>query len=392
MPGLFILRRRLYNSVMKILKKAGFPLLFVSIIGFQAAPSFQGEAVFNISLVLMVLGGILLVASPFMGGRGEGVELPAPDGPAAPDPGAAALERLPPPSGVELPDFVPVWVVVAGGLASAGGAAAFFMGPNGVSPYTVVSFALMPAGVLFIAGAYYYYGSPATRRNMVRGVMAIVSFLMILAAAFLGVFIAVEAFEPANNARYGGLAVFLLVAGMVGAYFGLRYQQSAEGRAIGRELGFVDASGGGDDGIYDSKGRMNGLEVLFDVSQGPPGKHSPARFRLEVLCRCSNLADVRLSVKPEGLLGVSFGALPRVPDVPHWDFFDVRCNRPDVALRLLPGARKGVNVFSDEAGFRSMLLDGPEFKFSFGLQGYIGTEYARRVLHEVSLLASRFAG
>jgi hypothetical protein len=284
-----------------------------------------------------------------------------------------------------------VWVVVSGGLASAAGAAAFFMGPNGFSLYTVGSFSLMPAGVLFIVGAHYYYGSPATRRNMLRGVLTMVSFLMIFAAAFLGIFIAAEAFEPANNARYGGLGAVLLLVGAVGVYFGMRYQQSAEGRAIGREMGFVDASGGGPDGIYDSKGSMNGLEVLFDVEQGARGRHSPARFRLEVLCRCHNLAGIRLSVKPENALGISLGSLSRVPDVPHWDFHDVRCDQPQAALRLLPEARKGVNVFSEEAGFESMLLEGAEFKFVFSLEGHIGTAYTRRVIQEVSLLASRFS-
>jgi hypothetical protein len=382
---------------MKLLKKAGFPLLLLSIAGFNIAPRFQGEAVFNLSLVVMVLGGILLVASPFLRGGDDGAQEPAAAPPAPPasragalSSGSASYEPLPRPSGVEVSDFVPPWAVLAGGLASAAGALAFFAGPNGVSPYTVISFSLMPGGVMFILGAYFFYGSPATRRNIVRGGLALLSFLLIVGAIFLGVFIAAEAFAPENSAKLGLLAVVLLVFGMVGAYLGVRYQQSAEGRTIGRELGFVDASGGGPDGIYDSKGVMNGLEVLFNVEQGSPGKRSPAVFRLEVLCRCPNVSGVRLSARPEGLIVIALGSLPRVPDVPRWDFYDVRCEPAEAALRLLPEARRGVNVFSDEAGFESMSLEGSEFKFVFSLQGYIGTAYTRRVLQETSLLASRF--
>ncbi len=381
---------------MKLLRKAGFPLLLLSVAGFNIASRFQGEAVFNLSLAVMVLGGILLVASPFIGSGGDGgglpAEVPPPPGPRA-GPGfteSVSGAPIPHPSGVEVSDFVPAWAVLTGGLASAVGLLAFFVGPNGVNAYTVTSFSLIPGGVLFILGAYFFYGSPATRRNIVRGALALLAFLLIVGAIFLGVLIAAEAFAPENNAKFGFLAVALLLFGMVGAYLGVRYQQSAEGRTIGRELGFVDASGGGPDGVYDSKGVMNGVEVLFNVEQGSPGKHSPPVFRLEALCRCSNVPGVKLSVKPEGLIAVSLGSLPRVPDVPRWDFFDVRCNLPEAALRLLPEARKGVTVFSEGAGFESMLLEGSEFKFVFGLQGYIGTDYTRRVLQEVSHLASRF--
>lgn len=382
---------------MKLLKKAGFPLLLLSIAGFNIAPRFQGEAVFNLSLIVMVLGGILLVASPFMRGGGDGEPAPADPALAVPARRPAAVftgqpsgEPLPLPSGVDVPEFVPAWAILTGGLTSAAGAAAFFMGPNGVNTYSVASFSLMPGGVLFILGAFFFYGSPATRRNIVRGALALLSFLLIVGAIFLGVLIAAEAFAPESNAKFGLLAVVLLVFGMVGAYLGVRYQQSAEGRTIGRELGFLDASGGGPDGIYDSKGVMNGLEVLFNVEQGSPGKRSPAVFRLEVLCRCPNVSGVRLSARPEGLIVISLGSLSRVPDVPRWDFYDVRCEPPEAALRLLPEARRGVNVFSDEAGFESMSLEGSDFKFVFSLQGYIGTAYTRRVLQETSLLASRF--
>ena len=381
---------------MKLLKKAGFPLLLLSIAGFNIASRFQGEAVFNISLAVMVLGGVLLIASPFIGSGDDEASLPAavppPPGPRAGRSAAAgpAGEPIPRPSGVAVPDFVPTWAALTGGLASAAGLLAFFAGPNGVNTYTVVSFSLIPGGVLFILGAFFFYGSPATRRNIVRGALALFSFLLIVGAIFMGVLIAAEAFAPENNAKFGLLAAAMLVSGMIGTYLGVRYQQSAEGRTIGRELGFVDASGGGPDGIYDSKGVMNGVEVLFNVEQGSPGKHSPAVFRLEVLCRCPNISGVRLSARPEGLIPVPFGALPRVPDVPRWDFYDVRCEPQEAALRLLPEARRGVSVFSEEAGFESMSLEGSEFKFMFSLQGYIGTAYTRRVLREVSLLASRF--
>jgi hypothetical protein len=189
------------------------------------------------------------------------------------------------------------------------------------------------------------------------------------------------------------LCAVLILAGMAGAYYGIKYQQSAEGRAIGREMGFVDADGGACDGIYDSKGLMNGVETLFNVEQSSAAKNSPAHFTLEVLCRCSNTRGLKLSARPEGLLGplgLSFGSLPRLPDVPYWDFYDVRCDQSAPALRLLPPVRSGNNIFNDEAGFLGMALDGNEFKFTFGLEGYAGTAYVRRVLQETSHLASLF--
>lgn len=369
---------------MKFLGKAGFPLLMASVIGFKLARNFQGDFLFYLSFALMVLGGLLLVASPFLDGK------EAPEGSAAePRPPAAADQEDPVPelAGVDVPDDTPAWVYVAGVLLALGGVAAFFAGPNGVNTYSVSTFSLIPLGIAVVVSGKVFYGSPAVRSNIIYGALALASFLMIIGGIFLGVFIAAGAFSPEKNRPYALLGLLGVAVGMAGAYFGMSRQRSAEGRAIGARLGFVDAGSG--DGIFDSKGFMNGLEVLFDVDQRPPYKGAPASFTLQVLCRCPNTPGLRFSVKPENFLGVSFGSLSRVPDVPHWDFYDVRCDRPDEILRLLPPARREPGVFSDASGFTGMSLEGGEFRFFFRKTGYITAEYVKKIIEQVSLLASK---
>lgn len=143
-------------------------------------------------------------------------------------------------------------------------------------------------------------------------------------------------------------------------------------------------------GIHDSKGSMNGVEVLFNIEQTRPYRGAGAHFRLDVLCRCVNTAAVELRVKPEGALGLSMSSLQRVPDAPYWDYFGVRCNWPDTALQFLPAARKQKNVFNDRDGFRELSLDGEGFKALFVSDGYANAFFVKRVLEEVSLLASKF--
>lgn len=375
---------------MKLLKKAGFPILAASIIGFKIAPNMAGEAVFNLSLAGLVVGGLLTVLGPFLGSG----EKPAPLSPEE----AAEVDRMVREfSGPTFEDKrraaggAPSWIYIVGILLIGAGFGLFMLGPNGVNHYTVGTFSMIPLGVALMLSGTFLYGSPATRRNMVRGALAGFSFLLIFAGIFMGVFIAAGAFDDGRRVFWAAVGVAMFLGGLPGAYYGLRYQQSAEGRAIGRELGFVDASGGGADGIHDSKGFMNGVEVLFNVEQAASSKNSGAHFRLDVLCRCANLAGVELSVKPEGPLGISFGDLPKVPDVPHWDYFEVRCSHPDAALRFLPGARKGGSVLNDGDGFRELVLKKGEMTALFIVDGYANTGFVRAALQQVSLLASKFA-
>ncbi|MDA8131947.1 MAG: hypothetical protein M0011_10640 [Elusimicrobia bacterium] len=369
---------------MKVLRKAGFPLLVASVIGFRLERYYPGNSLFYLSFALMVLGGVLFVVSPFIG-RDEERSLPS--GAPPPPPSGEDETLLPELMGVEVPAEAPSWVYLTGALMVLGGAAAFFAGPNGVNTYSVSTFSLIPLGVLVVIGGKLLYGTPAVRSNVLYGALALFSFLLVIGGIFLGVFIAAGAFSPENSRPYGVLGLLGLIVGMAGAYFGMSRQRSGEGRAIGAKLGFVDAGSG--DGIYDSKGFMNGLEVFFDVDQRASSRGAPPSFMLQVLCRCPNSSGLRLSVKPENALGVSFGSLPRVPDVPHWDFYDVRCDRPGEAMRILPPARREPGIFSDAAGFTGMSLEGGEFKFSFTREGCVRTEDVKKILEQVSLLASK---
>lgn len=376
----------------RILKKAGLPLLAA---GFLAPELVPGAAAYPwLFMGMIVAGGILLVAGPFMRDKSSDQEfLEEIEQEIRLEKESLERGEVPEPDGVETDGVrapVPPGIYAAGAVISAAGMAMFFAGPNGVNAYTVSSFALIPGGFLLMILAAFFYGGGPTRRNMLRGALTIVSFLMIMAGIFTGVFIFAGAFSPRNVPPAGAAALVLIAVGMGGAWYGMKYQQSAEGRAIGKELGFADTSGGGDDGHYDSKGRINGLEVLINVEQQPPHRSAPASFTLEVLCRCANTAGVRLTAKPGSVLGAIPGGIPRVEQVPYWDYYDVRCDQPETALAVLPGFRKGPNVFSDRTGFTGMSLEGGEFIFSFSRTGYAGTAYVRRIAEETSLLASRF--
>lgn len=376
----------------RFLKKAGLPLLAAGFIGPELFP---GAVAYPwLFMGLIVAGGVLMVAGPFMRDRESDQELLEEiQEEVRLEKESLARGEVPEPDGVETSGVsapVPPGIYAAGIIMSAAGMAMFFTAPNGVSPYTVTSFALIPGGVLLILLATFFCGGGPTRRNMLRSLLTIGSFLMILAGIFTGVLLFAGAFSPPNVPAAGAAAIGLIAAGMGGAWHGMKYQQSAEGRAIGRELGFTDTSGGGEDAHYDSKGRINGLEVLINVEQQPAHRSAPASFTLEVLCRCANASGVRLTVKPESILGVMPGGMPRVDAVPYWDYYDVRCATPETALAVLPEFRKGPNVFSDRTGFAGMSLEGGEFTFTFRRTGHAGPAFVRRITEETSLLASKF--
>lgn len=378
----------------KIFRNAGIPLLAAGILGLDMSPGLSGTT-FNISIILLTAGGLLLVLSPFIAAPGSGSP-PAGPPPAPADGGGAGPGRLgpvPEPSGVDTAEAytgVPGWVYSAGGILAMAGTAVFMFAPNGVNPMTVSGAIMVPAGVLLIVGGRFFYGGGPARRNILRSTLTIFSFMLILGGIFTGVFIFAGAFAPGTGGVYGSIALGLIAAGVAGAWHGLHYYQSAEGLVIGRQLGFEDASGGGADSFYDSKGRVNGVETLINVEQNSSHRGTAACFRLDVLCRCANPSGVRLEVEPERMLSLPKRGLPRVDAVPYWDYFEVRCDRPDEALRVLPEFRKNPGVFGDAAGFASMSLEGGEFKFTFSLTGYAGTAFVRRVVQEVSMLASRF--
>lgn len=388
---------------MKLIKKAGFPLLLLSVPLFKFSGQFgpYADAAYKAGLAVMVLGGLLLVVSPFLGRENDEQEPAPPPSPPpaarAPSVTARAAGEAP---GELLEDFVPYdeastrvpgWMLWAGALVSLAGGLAWFNGPNGVSPYTLTTFSMMIGGVLFIMGAHFVYSGGAEKRNMLRGALAVFSYLLMFGGIMTGVLTAAGAFDEGAERPWLAAGAAALALGAWGVYYGLRYQQSREGLYIGRKLGFQEASGGGQDGHYDAKGVVNGVETLFDVTQTYPYKRSPASFRLEILCRCRNTAGVRLLARPAGLLNVSFSSLPRVEGVRGWEGFDVRCDQPEAALRLLPAAGSGRDVFGEGGGFCELSLEGGEFKFLFSRDGYVGPAYVSRVLREVSRLAALFS-
>lgn len=373
---------------MKTVKKLGYPLMLASVVLFSAARRAEGLTLSWIAAALMLLGMVFFVAGVFIP---YGKEAGAP--PPPPPPRPARPDAVPEPKAVDVPAQVPAWVYVAAFAVSLGGVLLYFNGPNGVSPRTVGTFAMIPGGVAFFVVASFVYGDAVRRRNTVRGILAGAGFLLIVGAIFTGVLIAAGAFDAGEVRYYGAAAGAGLAVGLVLVYFTMKYMQSEEAVVIGRRLGFTDTDPGvtSEDGEYDSKGVMNGVETLFNIEQGEGGRNARARFSLDVLCRCVNPSGVRLEVRPEGLgTLVNLSGLQRVSPLLNWEFYDVRTNFPDVAARLLPPLRDRENVFTDEAGFTALSLSETGLKASFLAEGYVGTAYVKRVLEEVTKLASAF--
>jgi hypothetical protein len=289
-------------------------------------------------------------------------------------------------------DDVPDWVLIVSVVMALAGGVLYLLGPNGVSVRTVTTFCMMPGGLVFYLIAKVIYGGAAARWNVLRSGLAFVGLGLIFAGFMTWVLVLAGNFAPGVKLFYQLAGVAALLGGIALAYYGIKYQQSSEGLAIGRELGFTEADGGvfGADGVYDAKGAVNGVEVLFNVEQEERYKHSPAHFRLEVLCRCANPRGARLEVSPEGFLDVNLSGLPKLTPPAGWDNYNVMSDSPDVVLGPLAAVKAGESVFSGQAGFSKMKLDGGNFEFVFEMEGHAGTAYVRRVLQEVSRLAAAF--
>ncbi len=346
-----------------------------------------------------MLGGALLVFSRFLAVWRRQEPVPPPladlerrlrDGNShAPEPVPGwALENFVPYDAGQVK--VPSWLLATCFLISLAGCILWFGGPGGVSPFTVITFGMMVGGPLGMLAAHFAYSGAAQRRNFLRGAMAIFSFFVLFCGIMTGVLAAAGAFDEGWRSPWVVAGASALLLGCCGAYYGLRYQQSREGLYIASRLGFDEASGGGEDAHYDGKGVLKGIEVLFDVTQVYPDKSRRANFRLEVLCRCGNSAGLALSIKPRGLLGISLSSLPAAGEIPSWEGFDVRCDRPEVALRLLSGFRKPGSVFDGRYGFESMRLEGANLKLNFSDKGYIGPARVKLVLDEASAIALLF--
>ncbi|HBE88623.1 MAG TPA: hypothetical protein DDW67_05720 [Elusimicrobia bacterium] len=276
-------------------------------------------------------------------------------------------------------------------MGFAGAALFLLLGMDSFNGYTVAAVSMAFGAMLLAAAAEFAAGGSVERTNMFFSALKILSFFMMMGGSMLGVVVYVGAFESGSGARWGALAAALFISGAAALYYGATRYKHGESLAIAREMGFVPSGASGPEAVYDSKGILNGVEVLINLEQQEAYRNSPASFRLELLCRCANPSGLRLTVRPEGPLGLSFGSLPRVPDVPYWDFYDVRCDRPEEVLKILAEAGREKGLLVEKHGFRGMALNGREFKFTFGMNGYAGADYVRRAAEAASLLASRFA-
>lgn len=289
---------------------------------------------------------------------------------------------------------VPTRVYISGAVASTFGTGAYLLAPHGTTARTVIPCVLMISGVLFILAARIFYGDAVVRRNAARGVVAILSFFLLMGGIYAGGLTLYGVFGPAGGSRYLLLGACGILAGIAGLYYSVKYHQDREAVEIGRRLGFADTDKGptSPDTFYDSKGIVNGLEVLFMIEKtGGPGTRYLPGFTLEVLCRCANPSGIRLKVRPKGILSaLSFSSLPKIPSVPYWDFYEVWSNLPNLVLKPLSEARGKKSVFTEEAGFSGMSLDEKGFRFTFSKEGPVGVAYAKDVIEAVSRLSSAF--
>ena len=290
---------------------------------------------------------------------------------------------------------VPGWVYISGALTSAIGTAVWLMARTRETAVMNIPLGMMLGGMFFIVAARILYGDAVVRRNAARLIIAGISYLLVMGGVLVGGLALYGVFNPpeARTRLLYGIAGVIL--GIPGLYYGIKYQQDREAVGIGRELGFADADSGptSPDGEYDSKGVMNGMEVLFNIEQST-GRDSSS-YLLEVLCRCANPAAVRLEVHPENFarLSLHHSSLQTIPAGPRWDHYEVRSNLPDLVLKPLSEAKDKQNVFKAEKGFSGMSLDKDGFKFSFRIQGsaeYADMAFIKNILEETSRLAAAF--
>ena len=363
---------------------AQFLFLTTAILGFTLAAVYEHYRLAAAAMAVLALGIALKL---IFGGSVEPRGGP-PSVPYKPDPSCPGEPPFFGHGVISTAPAAPVWVYIAGAILTITGALSYSRDPGGTGPRTVAAFLLIPGGLLFIAAGSAYYGDSVTRRNLLYGTIALTSYFMIGGGIFVSILIAAGAFDQPEVKAYAALGVCSLLAGIAGFSYGMVRQRNREAIKIGREIGFSYAGSGpaSPEEAYDAKGRMNGLEVLFKIIPG-----ARAGVTLQVLCRCANPLGVKLEVRPEGFLGaeLAFSSLSKIPSVPYWDSYEVRCNFPESAVMPLSEARKGGNVFTDAAGFTGMTLDGKDFKFNF-FNGYADAYYVKSVLAEVSSLAAAF--
>ena len=286
------------------------------------------------------------------------------------------------------------WVYVPGGLASLAGLTLFYFAGENMTVMRLGSIFFW-GGLLLVAACNFLYGSPAAWRSFYRAAIAVAGFLLILGGIMTGLLLIAGTFDAPEIPYRAAGAVAALLAGMGAAYYGLKYQQSQEGLAVGRALGFEEADGRvGGDGVYDAKGLVHGVLTLIDVEQDGPGGRpsSVGSFNFTVLCRPANSAGVRLVVlPPRGQPGADAPeGLAPVGDVLYWKAWAIFANKPGPAVTALSAARLGGGVFDEEHGFKGMTLEGDRFEFRFRKDGILHIDYARDVVRAAAALAANF--
>ncbi len=373
---------------MQNLKKAGYPLMFAAIILFGYAKRSDGMLLSWIAAGMLLAGMALFVLSAIFPPPGGSFSRPA----RAPSDNyyrnAARRAAAPRPR-----DEAPGWIYLLGGAIIVVGLIGFFFSPDGVHARGVITFAMIPGGVIFIIVGNAVYGGAIGLRNLVRGTVALLGFLLVLGGIFTGVLLAAGNFGAGERLPWAVGAAVSLLAGLALAYYGFKYQQGREGVAIGRELGLRDAESGlfARDGVYDSVGEFNGVEVKINVeqeeAQSHKGRTSPAYFRLEVLCGCSNVRGARLEIRPDGILSFNLTGLPKLPPLEYWDGYNVMSDNTGAVAGPLQAAKAKSRVFSTEYGFQELSVDGGELKAVFSLEGHASAAYVRGVLDELTGLS-----
>lgn len=266
--------------------------------------------------------------------------------------------------------------------------------PGGTRPATVIPFSAVLLGFLTLIAYHFFHGPSVRRGNMTKLLIAGGSVI----AMIFGVAALVGSLSGAlDGPRYGPGTVFGflgVILGPLGLFYGLRYRTCESSVPIGEAMGMspADCGPGSSDGHYDMKGRLGGLETLFNISEGRGSKHGPPMYYLEVLCRVSNPARARAAAWPGGFFSRPLSRLPpRLKDVPYWDRHSVHGEPAGPVTGALAGMRAGKDtILREQLGFRLLLLDEEGFKVSFMLEGVPDKAEVLRLVKGTAALAAAF--
>lgn len=269
--------------------------------------------------------------------------------------------------------------------------------PAGSPPNAILwAYALSGLGVVAFIFSTAFAVDPKYKKiqlaNSVKMTVALISagvFLAALCVVMLYYVGEIQDFKPYLVYAFAGF-----IPGVLGIYYGAGYQQDVDLVQMGDKIGFgpADTGPGSEDKYYDIKGKANELAVLANLEQMSGGKNTPAKYKLEILCRVENALKLEFKAGKGNIIS-SMSLKPG--DVPSWDREQViASNKEAAAQKLLNAKMAAQNVFSEDNGFVSMELKGKEFKFFFSNEGYFhekyGPEHLKKIIGECSALAREF--